>query len=180
MTDGKTTWTKFGPDPAFTSLPEIMQGCLPPSQPSQACDVIMGDAQTGTGFCASPAYEQTTYCACVNNAVACPQNSMAACANALYSYKPWAWNQAVGGESKNETCAKAPICVNLVEVGGSQNIVSGITQQCGTIQNITNILKTDPTLAVLLFVLIIAFIIVLSISPTDDPPQSEIKNSLDT
>lgn len=171
--DGRTTWTKFGPDMLPSQLPPLMQGCLPPNAPSRSCDTAMGNAQSGTGFCASPSFEKTTYCACVNNAVTCPQNSMAACASALYSYKPWIWNQAIGGESRNETCAKTPICVNLVEVGGSQNLVSGITQQCGTIQNITNVLKTNPTLAILLFILFIAFIVVLSITPTDDPPTGD-------
>jgi hypothetical protein len=168
----RTTWSKFGPDPPITSLGSSVQNCLPPNKATAACDAVIGSAQTGNGFCANPQYAQTTYCSCVNSAVACPNFALAACANTEYSYKPWYWNQpsTTGGPSRNQYCAKAPVCVNLVEVGGSQNIVSGITQQCGTIKDITNIIKTDPTMAVLIFILFIALIIVATLHTDDDPP----------
>jgi hypothetical protein len=155
----------------LSSLPADFQSCLPPNKPSAACDTIIGNSQAGLGYCGNPEYREMTYCACVNNAVACPNFSMASCANSEYSYKPWSWDQpgTTGGASKNELCAKAPICVNLVEVGGSQNVVSGITQQCGVIQNVTNIVKENPTMAILLFILIIALIIVSTMHVDPDP-----------
>lgn len=164
----QTTWTKFGPDMPVTSLPPQFSQCLPPNQPTQACDAIVGSASAGNGTCADPMFMRTTYCACVNNATACPEFSMAACANSARSYKPWAWYQpTAGGASKHELCAKSPICVNLLEIGGSQNVVNNITQQCGIITNITNVLKTSPALAVLTFLLLISLIVVMSMQ-TDD------------
>ena len=166
----RNTWTTFGPDPPLSALPPDFVGCLPPNKPSQACDGIVGSSTEGAGYCASAPYNRTTYCACVNNSVACPGFSMTSCSNSAYAYQPWAWFQKSvgGGPSKNEQCAASPICVNLVEVGGSQNVVSGVTQQCGTVENITKVLKEDPVLSALAFLLIIAFIVVLSMRADDN------------
>lgn len=166
----QTTWTSFGPDPPLSTLDVTAQQCLAPNGASAACDAYIGSAAAGNGFCSLPTYKTTTYCACVNNAIPCPQNAMASCANAAYSYKLWQWTQTPsgGGLSHNATCATSPICVNLVEVGGNQNVVSGITQQCGTITNITNVLKTNPALAVLTFLLFITLIVVMSLHADSD------------
>lgn len=162
----QTRWATFGPDPSPSSLPESFLQCLYPASPSATCDNLIGDADSGHGFCSLPEYRTTTYCACVNNSAPCPQISMASCANAAFSYKPAAWYTPTGpngsGPSKNADCATSPICINLVEVGGDQNVVSGITQQCGTITNVTNVLKTNPFLAVLTFLLVIVLIIVMT------------------
>ena len=163
------TYTEFGPDPPVATIPADFRACLPPAQGSAACDLIVGSSASGLGFCGDPRWRQTTYCACVNNSVGCPSFSMAACANSAHAYKPYAWYQSPqpGQLSPYETCAKSPICVNLVEVGGSQNVVSGITQQCGAITNLTRLLKANPVLAAAAFVLVIALIVVLSSDTVD-------------
>jgi hypothetical protein len=162
----RTRWTSFGPDPPPSALPAQAQQCLTPVISSAACDSYIGSADSGQGFCSQDAYKTTTYCACVNNATACPQFSMASCANAAFAYKPSWWYQGTGptrnGPTPNETCSKSPICVNLVEVGGGENVVSGITQQCGTITNITNVMKTNPSLAALTIILVVALVIIMS------------------
>lgn len=174
----QNTWTIFGNDPDISTLDPKVQACLPPNEPTQDCDKTIGYAGNG-GFCDNPNYQQTTYCACVNNAVACPQFSMAACANAAYSYKPWSWYQTLPNStaSKDSECSTSPICVNLLEIGGEGNLTSNITQQCGVITNITNILKTKPTFAILLLILFIALIIIMSLSTQNDqnlPPPPNI------
>ena len=181
----QTTWTSFGPDPPPSTLPAPAQACLIPVSSSPACDAFIGSAAQGSGFCALDEYKQTTYCACVNNAVACPQYAMASCANAAFAYRPAAWYAKTGAghdsPSENDSCKSAPICVNLVEIGGEQNLVSGITQQCGTITNITNILKTNPTLAILAAVLLIMLIVVMSIHTDADsklPPMVPFNGEL--
>jgi hypothetical protein len=161
----QTRWTTFGPDPPLSSLGVTAQQCLTPGASSAACDKYIGSADSKNGFCALDNYKTTTYCACVNNASPCPQFSMASCANAAYAYKPHWWYEppTPGAPTPDTKCSTAPICVNLVEVGGGQNVVSGITQQCGTIKNISNVLKTNPTLAVLTFLLFITLIVVMSL-----------------
>jgi hypothetical protein len=125
--------------------------------------VLIGNAATGYGFCGQEETAQMTYCACVNNSTACPQYSMASCANSAYAYKPWSWYQPglAGKPSEDAKCEKTPICVNLVEVGGENNVVSGVTQQCGTFSRMVNILKASPALAVLAFLLLIALVVTL-------------------
>ena len=163
-----TKWVSFGPDMPLAALPADMHDCL--INPSNRnCDDIIGNAEHGQGYCSNPAYKRTTYCACVNNKIGCAQYGMASCANSAYAYKPWNWYQATaGGQSYDKECSTKPICVNLVEVQGSQNIMPNVNQQCGPITNITNVLSTSPTLATLSFILILAFIYVMSIR-TDSP-----------
>jgi hypothetical protein len=172
----QTKWAAFGPDPPAATLPAEMQACLPPAPPSLACDAIIGAADSGTGYCAADAYKTTTYCACVNNIQSCPQFSMASCANAAYAYRPAAWYAGTGpgglSPSYQQSCATSPICVNIVDVGGSQNLVSGITQQCGVITNVTNVIKASPILAILAFILIVALVYVL-MSRTDDDDDDD-------
>jgi hypothetical protein len=67
----------------------------------------------------------------------------------------------------HKACLTRPLCINLVEVDGDQNVVSGITQECGVIQNITNVLGTNPVLATLAFVLFILLVVVVAMR-TDD------------
>jgi len=184
----QTRWTSFGPDPPPASLPAAARACLTPVASTPACDEYIGSADSGQGFCADPLYKTTTYCACVNNAISCPQFSMASCANAAYAYKPSWWYAGTGpggaGPTPNATCATSPICVNLVEVGGDQNVVTGITQQCGTITNVTNVLKTNPTLATLAFLLFVILIIVMSLpadsgrSQVPPPPPPDVFGDL--
>ena len=178
-----TTWTSFGPDPPIATLPDRFRTCLPPNQPSSECDLIVGNTAMGeqgtdpaslNGFCADPQYRETTYCACVNNAIPCPMIAAAACANSAFSYLPTGMIPPSGEHYL--TCKNEPICINILEVGGSQNVVSGITQQCGIITNITNVVKANPSLAIIIFVLLIALIVVTTIK-TDGksippaPPQ---------
>ena len=152
--DVPTTWIHFGPDPAYTSLPGDMQACI--ASPSAACDTTMGSAQTGGGYCASPEYAQTTYCSCVNSAISCPQVTMAACADTEHAYQPAFWVQSIEGRpSQDSVCKAANLCVNLIDVEGDQNVLSGTTQQCGTVSNVFQSLKPGEVAAIALIVAII-------------------------
>ena len=169
---GDTRWVSFGPDMPLAELPEAMRNCLT-NQATQECDNIIGNADQGQGYCSDPLYKRTTYCACVNNKIGCAQYAMASCANSAYAYKPWNWYRPTpGGKSYDSECSTKPICVNIVEVEGGQNIMPNVNQQCGTITNITNVLSTNPTLAALSFILFLAFIYVMSIR-TDSPSGSK-------
>lgn len=150
-----TSFTQFGPSPFLRDLPAAFQACIPPNPPTAACDTIVGGLAEGYGYCATPQYAQTTYCACVNNAIPCPASAAAACTNAAFAYLQT--RQSPGG-AQYEECKGVPICVNVLEVGGSQNLTSGLSQQCGTITNITRALRASPALAALAFILLIALI----------------------
>lgn len=157
-------WATFGPDPQFSTLPGPVQNCLKPGGASYLCDGIIGDMDSQIGFCGESQYARTTYCSCVNNSVPCPVYSMASCSNSALAYKPWAWYQAQpGGESQDTKCGKEPICVNVVEAEGTNNLVPGLNQQCGTIENITNIAKTNPIMAAIIMILVIILVITLVI-----------------
>lgn len=163
----KTTWTQFGPDVPKTSLPGDFQACLPPNSSSDLCDDTVGSASTGLGYCANDLYKQMTYCACVNNAVKCPEVNMPACMNSAYAYKPKIWYDPGpnGTPSQYEQCKREPTCINVLDVGGSQNVAADIQQNCGAAEKAYHILQNNPYLAALLFILIISLIIVLSITP---------------
>ena len=166
--NGQTTFTQFGPDPPLAGL--SFAGCLPPNPPSVACDNLMGSAQHGSGICADSSYAKTTYCACINNAIPCPMVAAAACANSAFAYLPT--NQLPPNGTEFLACKDRQICVNLVEVGGSQNVVSGITQQCGPITNIYNSIKANPTLAILAFLLFILLVVLMSMRTGDTGKRS--------
>jgi hypothetical protein len=146
--DPATTFTRFGPDPLLSSLPKAFQACLQGS-PGPSCDALVGSLAQGSGFCAEPEYAQTTFCACVNNAIPCPTVAAAACANSAFAYAPTDMRPPSGRTFLR--CKSQPICVDLVEVGGGQNVVSGVTQQCGAITNVRRVLSASPALAALAF-----------------------------
>jgi len=93
------------------------------------------------------------------------------CANNGNAYKPyWYYKKLTAdGTTKEQQCEKEPICINLVVVGGNNNVTKGITQQCGTIENITNAMIANPALAALAFILFILFIYTISASSTSKP-----------
>ena len=161
------TWNTFGPDPPLASLPPDFQACVSAAAPTAECDTIVGSAESGGGYCASPAYQQTTYCACVNNAMPCPIHVSAACANAAHAY------QSSKMVASLPECEKTPVCINVVEVGGSQNVVSGIVQQCGTIEKMGNLISTSPLFAAIVFILVVSFLVVL-ISGASPEPDSAV------
>lgn len=165
MSGGGTTQTRFyqfGPDPAFSTLPAAFQACI--NAPSASCDSAVGSADAHSGFCSGP-YAQSTYCACVNNVIPCPMKAAAACANAEFAYLPTAM---MPGGRENAECASAQICVNSIEVGGSQNVVWDATQECGNTQVLNHFLTSNPTYSVLVFVLLLAMLVV-AILPAPRP-----------
>lgn len=165
MSGGQITFTQFGPDPPLDALPKKFRACV--EKPgTAACDALVGSAASGQGYCSRPAYAQTTYCACVNNAIPCAGIAAAACVNSEFAYLPTAMRAPDG--QKYLECMATPICVNVFEVGGNQNVVQNIKQECGPITNITNIINTNPVLAVLVFVLVVALVVLMRTHVEDD------------
>jgi hypothetical protein len=177
----------FGPDPALTTLPANIQSCLT-GAPSETCDQLIGslaqgyNATTGGPFCASPQYKTTTYCACVNNSVPCPQTTMSACANTAFAYKPYAWSvaPAPGAASPNEECKASNNCLNIIQVSGSQNVTSSINQSCGGGEAPNNIIVSTfisyPYITILLFFMIILLCIAIFIHTEDVEQELILQN----
>lgn len=161
-----TEYTQFGPDTPISELPANLRACLPPNAPSGKCDATIGSLESGQGYCSQSPYDKMTYCSCVNNAIPCPMVAAAACANSAFAYSTTEM-QAPDGQAY-AACKGQPICVNIVEVGGSQNVVTGITQQCGVIQNVQNIISASPTLAAVAFILVIMLIVMMAMRVEDD------------
>ena len=172
MSSPAIKWSTFSTNDSRQSLPPDMNQCM--NQNSKDCDDIIGSTTAGKGYCSNgQRYAQQTYCACVNNINACPQKSNAFCSGAD-AYHPWIWGQPNGKDpSPNTVCNNSPTCINNVNTTGNNNVITGITQQCGgVINNITNLIKTNPMLVGIVFVLFIALIIVL-LSDTTPPPETQ-------
>jgi hypothetical protein len=124
------------------------------------CDEIVGSRTAGYGYCSSTSYATQPYCACVNNLIPCPMVAASACANNTVAYRPRTMRP---GGPAFETCKTQPICVNAAQVGGQQNIVSGLVQQCGTIQNVQSLVQgASPGMWALLLILVILVVQVVS------------------
>ena len=156
------TITSFGPDAPLSSLPAKIKACVTGNASTADCDDIM------TAACAegSP-YEAQTYCACMNAPTPAAACFFAPCTNNAFAYVIQKQRDMV--ENKNgQTCpANAIICNQILEVGGSDNVVSGNTMQCGIITNVQNIIKASPYLAVLLIVLVLLLVMVIAMKPDD-------------
>jgi hypothetical protein len=148
---------QFGPDPPFDTLYDTFRMCLQPGKSSSDCDKIVGSLEAGSGFCGpNSGYAKTSYCACVNNLIPCPTQTAAACANSAFAYRP---TSMLPGGVAYEECKDRSLCVNLNEVGGKDNIVSGVTLSCGPVQKFGNTIQASPILAIIAFILLIALIV---------------------
>jgi len=100
---------------------------------------------------------------------------MAVCANTAFAYKPYAWSE--GTPSLNSECRSAPVCINMIEVGGSQNIANNVKQSCNlgeaTANAAGNAAMNAPYLFVLLLVLFVLLAVVASIHTTDKEEELE-------
>ncbi len=142
----------------INTLPTDFQNCLPPNASSTYCDNVV------SGYCNNPTYANTEFCACMNSKLPCAMFSDSNCANSQHAYLNTSQSQPSG--SKYLECKNKPICVDTVNVSGSSDDVSGVVQQCGTMNSIKHIIKTKPTLSILTFLLFILLVIIIG-SPSE-------------
>jgi hypothetical protein len=169
-----TSYTEFGapagfPSTDFKDLPKPFQVAMANSQKGTSTptdDNNIGSALTGYGYCADPAYRQQVYCACVNAPIAFPECVFGPCANSdgqMGSYKTTNMHKAMANASKN--CPQTVNCTQVFQMGGSNNIASGVSQSmsCGGVVNnmITNI-QAHPFLAIVVLVLILSVVMLVS------------------
>lgn len=153
-----STYIDFSNDVPLSTLPSDFSKCL--ENPSVACDAIVGSTTLGSGYCNDSQYEQTTYCACVNNSLPCPSITSTICSNFEYAYTPTTMMPPSGLDYIK--CKSQPLCINLAEIGGSQNVVTSINQQCGVITNATNFIVLHPYFMVFLVILLIVISIIIN------------------
>ena len=159
--------TMFGPDESPYSLPADVQACVMGDQSTGACDATMGSSQSGLGWCARGGNASQTYCACVNAPTPAAACFFAPCTNNAFAYIPTKQRDMIRNANGQSCPSGTVICNQIFQVGGSNNVVSNISQQCGIITNVTNVIKASPYLAVLLFVLILLLVMVISMKPDD-------------
>ena len=169
-----TSYTEFGAPAGFKStdfsqLPAAFQTAMSNSHkgtPTPADDNNMGSALTGFGYCADPIYRQQVYCACVNAPIAYPECVFGPCANyngQTGAYKTTNMQKALTNANKN--CPPAVNCTQVFQMGGSDNIASGVpqTMSCGGVVNnmITNI-QAHPFFSIVVLVLILSVVMLVS------------------
>jgi hypothetical protein len=155
-----TTYSVFAPnsttagDPSAVPAAIAAANCLSGGS-SAACDALVGGIAMGTGACAGLPLASTALCACVNNALPCPQFTAPACANNAGAY------QTVEQADAGGACANLPLCINLVASGGVDPVISNINQVCGVSSSAINWIETHRGLAaalVFIFVILLALL----------------------
>jgi hypothetical protein len=155
-----------GFDPPLNSLPQPFRSCLPPNPQSTACDKLIGNLVSGNGYCAimtpdpnypgSAPYALTTYCSCVNSKIPCPMIASATCSNSAFSYK----NASQLPDSEEyKYCMSHPICVNLIDPDGRQDVIYDVVQDCNTIES-TPADSIDYKVMIFIFIILIVIIFI--------------------
>lgn len=137
-----TSFTEFGTAAQQTAiahkdLPRDFQYAMIRSSqgvPTAQDDLNVGSVRMGSGYCADPKYRQQLYCACVNAPVTFPECVFSPCANAsgiTGAYKPIAAQAVL--QNASARCPKIINCTQILQMGGSQNVASGVGQamNCG-------------------------------------------------
>ena len=116
-------------DMPVASLPPDFQACVKSSasgRSSTACDAVVGSKVTGFGYCSQKAYENMTYCGCVNAGVSTPECVFAPCADTPNAYKTTAMQTVLGGPAR--PCPSLVNCASVRAMGGSGNVASSVRQ----------------------------------------------------
>jgi hypothetical protein len=119
-------------DVPVASLPPDFQACVKSSasgQSSTACDAVVGSKVTGLGYCSQKAYENMTYCGCVNAGVSTPECVFAPCADTPNAYKTTAMQTVLGDPARS--CPSSVNCASVRAMGGSGNVASSVSQEPG-------------------------------------------------
>lgn len=193
--------TVFAPGPPPSTLPSCMRAALGRSaagKQTAADDALMGKLgapmQTPTcgsakivPYCQDPRYYNTVYCACQNNALPFPQCVARGCADQLDTAYLTQTQNAVRTNA-NAACPAQQICEIVEQISGTGNVVQNkSTANCGgVINNIENILRNQPALAVVLLILIILLASAVASParrrkrrpPRGPPPAAELPGGL--
>lgn len=156
---------QFGPDPA--TVPPDFLACLQ-GAPTSACDGVVGSVFSGAGYCAVDPYKTSTYCACVNSALPCPAVTSTVCTSSPHAYHA---TSMVAGAVEFENCLVTPICLNVVAVGGTQNVVEA-SQSCGPGETLANAARARPAYAAAFVVLLVALLLAVATRPERDSRDS--------
>ena len=172
-----STYLTFGPDPPLSSLHPAFISCLPPNSATAACDQTVGSSIQMVGMCALPEYRQTTYCSCVNNSVPCPEFVSPPCANSGFSYKPYSWSvkNPLTDKSKTEVCADFPLCINYLNIAGTDEELATVSQQCGII---TNPVANQTNVIFFTIVFVLGVLLVYTMLSDDQLPTELVGNVL--
>ena len=146
--------------------------CLTGIRDGKACDLkdfaakyddVVGSASSGYGYCYDPKYRAMGYCACVNSTAPNAECVFGPCTNGANAFMPSRMLSTMTDAKNN--CPQEVNCQQIFQMGGTDNIASGVTQSqnCGGVVNniITNI-KSNPIIAVVVFIMIISIVMFIS------------------
>jgi hypothetical protein len=108
----QTSYVDFTTTTALDDLPSNFKAAV--TRSSMGTNTVDDDAQQ-------------TYCACVNSAAANPECVVASCANEAYAYKTIDMHKVLDNASR--LCPNEVTCIQVMAMGGSKNVASGITQE---------------------------------------------------
>jgi hypothetical protein len=126
----QTSYVDFTTTTALDDLPSNFKAAVTRSSMGTNTvddDALIGSAGSGCGYCSQADYAQQTYCACVNSAAANPECVVASCANEAYAYKTIDMHKVLDNASR--LCPNEVTCIQVMAMGGSKNVASGITQE---------------------------------------------------
>lgn len=116
-------------DVPVAGLPQDFQACIKSSASGQstiACDTLVGSKLTGLGYCAQKAYQDMTYCGCVNAGVSTPECIFAPCADNTQAYRTTTMQAAMANATEN--CPSTINCVMVRAMGGADNVTKTVAQ----------------------------------------------------
>lgn len=121
-------FSSFKYSPPLNELASYNQkayNCIVNSPKSPSCDAIIGNINMPGTLCASPTYQQSIYCACVNGPsqetdLVC---AFAPCADSAFSYKP------IGLKPYMSNCPPIYDCYDVLVLGGQNNVSAGVDQR---------------------------------------------------
>ncbi len=176
-----SSFTRFGPDPPFDTLPTDFQSALAASSAGKSTastDSVVGSSGSGLGYCGGKEYAQTTYCACVNSPVAASECVFAPCTNAVNSYKTTGMQTVLADAA--DQCPQSVNCIQTFDMGGEGNVASHVemTQNCNSTTNLfTTPITAHPYICVVVLVMVCALALLVAGPPaatwrTPLPPPS--------
>lgn len=173
MADQPRGFVRFGGnDPPLDRLPPAVRDCVTgecqrragaDAARAAACDATM------SAFCAQTDNAQTTYCACINAAVPGAACYFAPCTNSAFAYRLSGRPPLTGACPSVET-----VCVQVMDVRGSNSIVRNLTQSCGPQFSVNGVLASNKLLTLITFVLVVALVYLALVPARAPPPPPEL------
>jgi len=158
-------FVEFGPDVPLSIIQQedpgfytcLMKSIAQDADPTKKIDMSQCDITMST-FCDLPKYEHMSYCACLNSTTSNALCAFAPCANSAVSYKPRSQRELV----KAGQCPTMLSCSAIQKLGGTQNVMSHITQEQDCSSNEIKVYKNVKYSVPKLFLIFLVIVLLIS------------------